>query len=200
MDISVAIFIAELLGLIFGLLAVILLIVRNIWTWPVGIVHICFSLYLFAVQYLYASLLLYLCYLVIHVHGWHHWWRGNAQGDEELLVTTVTGVTLRVLIGLGVLLAAAVGYLLDNWTNAELAYLDGGIYVFSLIAIWLTARKKIECWWFWLGIDIVAAALYGYRELYLYGLLYAVYIIMAVLGLLAWRHALLTRKLACSSP
>jgi len=64
---------------------------------------------------------------------------------------------------------------------------DSAIFVGSLLAVWLTERKIIECWWYWIVIDCTAAALYLSRDLLLTSILYAVYVPLAFFGLQAWR-------------
>lgn len=66
------------------------------------------------------------------------------------------------------------------------ALCDGSLFVFSLLAVWLTERKIIECWVYWIGIDILAAGLYLSRELVLTSILYAIYVPLAVIGLRSW--------------
>ena len=56
--------------------------------------------------------------------------------------------------------------------------------------MWLTAKKKIESWYYWLLVDILATGIYFYKELYFLAILYMVYIVMAVMGYLAWKKSL----------
>jgi nicotinamide mononucleotide transporter len=63
--------------------------------------------------------------------------------------------------------------------------------------MWLTARKKIDNWYFWLVINVLATGIYFYKELYFFSLLYFLYIGMAIMGYMAWKKTMLqTNKVA----
>ena len=60
----------------------------------------------------------------------------------------------------------------------------------SLVAQWLTARKRLESWWFWIVIDLVAIPLYASRQLYFFAGLYFVFLALCVLGEREWRSSM----------
>jgi nicotinamide mononucleotide transporter len=76
------------------------------------------------------------------------------------------------------------------FTDAALPFWDNGVFVASLLAMWLTARKKIENWIFWFVIDVVSVGLYWIQGLPLYAGLYFVYLAMAVAGWHSWRRSM----------
>ena len=57
----------------------------------------------------------------------------------------------------------------------------------SLGAQWLLNRKRLETWDLWILVDIVYVPLYVSRGLNLTALLYAVFLVMATMGLSHWR-------------
>jgi nicotinamide mononucleotide transporter len=180
----------EAAGLVFGLLAVWLLIKQNIWTWPAGIIYVFISFVIFWQVKLYADLALHVVFLVLNVYGWYYWIYGNKNKDKELPVTTTSPKVLAMLIGLSVVGIAAMGTLFLRYTDAAVPYWDSTTTVLSLVGMWLTAKKKIENWHFWFVVDVLATGIYLYKGIYFYALLYLVYIGMAVAGYLAWRKDL----------
>jgi nicotinamide mononucleotide transporter len=60
----------------------------------------------------------------------------------------------------------------------------------SVFATYLVARKVYENWYWWLIIDSVSLCLYFTRGLYLTMLLYALYVVLSVIGLRQWRRDL----------
>jgi nicotinamide mononucleotide transporter len=56
--------------------------------------------------------------------------------------------------------------------------------------MWMTARKYIDNWIVWLIVDVIATGVYLYKGIELYALLYAVYLVMAVMGWRAWRRSM----------
>jgi nicotinamide mononucleotide transporter len=53
----------------------------------------------------------------------------------------------------------------------------------------MVARKVLENWLYWIVIDGVSIFLYIDRELYQTAGLFVLYLVLAVIGYLAWRKA-----------
>ena len=68
----------------------------------------------------------------------------------------------------------------------------------SLASQWLLNRKRLENWIGWIVVDIIYVPLYAYKELYLTSILYALFLIMAIMGLRAWRESWLARRVTLS--
>jgi len=176
---------------IFGLLCVWLTIRQNIWCWPTGLVQVFLYIFVFYDAKLYSDLILHIIYVVMQVYGWHHWLRGGTE-HKELKVTdqsiSHTALwTVTAIVGAGIW-----GYLMASLTDAAVPYLDAFIVVTSLIAQWLMARKKIESWFYWITVDIVAIGVYFYKSLYITSGLYSVFLFLAISGYFAWRKGLIT--------
>jgi nicotinamide mononucleotide transporter len=80
--------------------------------------------------------------------------------------------------------------LLQEFTDASLSYWDSTTSILSVVAMWLTAKKKIENWIIWLVVDVLATGIYYYKGIYFYCILYLVYTGMAVAGYLSWRRSM----------
>ncbi|HMB94135.1 MAG TPA: nicotinamide riboside transporter PnuC, partial [Rhodothermales bacterium] len=153
----------EAAGLIFGLLAVWLLIKQNIWTWPAGIIYVFISFVIFYQVKLYADLALHVVFLALNVYGWYYWIYGKKDQEEELPVTRARPKTLVVISLLSALGIAAMGTLFLRYTDAAVPYWDSTTTVLSLVGMWLTAKKKIENWHFWFVVDVLATGIYIYK-------------------------------------
>jgi nicotinamide mononucleotide transporter len=66
----------------------------------------------------------------------------------------------------------------------------------SLVGQFMLSRKKIENWHVWIFIDAIYIGLYIHKTLILTAVLFAVFVVMAVIGLLAWKksHAALVNE------
>ncbi|MFT7382141.1 MAG: nicotinamide mononucleotide transporter [Roseivirga sp.] len=187
----------ELSGLVFGILAVVFLIKENIWTWPAGIAYVIVSFVVFWNARLYGDLILHVFFLVLNIYGWFYWVKGNQNSQSTVVVT---GLTLRqnaivfFLTIIGVFIFAQflikIPSMFEGVDPASLPYWDSTTSILSVTGMWLTARKKIENWYYWFAVDIIAAGVYFYKDLYFYSLLYFLYIGMAVVGYLAWRKTM----------
>lgn len=183
----------ELSGLIFGLLAVYLLIKENIWTWPAGIAYVLVSFVIFWQQKLYADFALHIFFLILNIYGWWYWLQGGKENDTKKEEVPVTHTKKRMLVFLSLLSVTGIyvlGFLLTQYTDASLPYWDSATTILSLAGMWLTARKKLENWHFWFAVDILATGVYFYKGIYFYALLYLIYIGLAVAGYLAWKKTM----------
>ncbi len=198
-DYAVQINFWELTGLITGLLAVIFLIKENILTWPFGIAYVLVSFVVFWEAQLYGDFLLHVFFLILNIYGWWFWVKGKKQPEESVQVTRMTiaknfkvfGITV-----LGIFIFAQLLLGIPQWfegaSPASLPYWDSTTSILSVTGMYLTARKKIENWYYWLAVDVLATGIYCYKELYFYTTLYLVYIVLAFLGYLAWKKNLKT--------
>jgi nicotinamide mononucleotide transporter len=185
----------EATGLFTGLLCVWLLIRQNIWTWPIGLAYALVSLVVFYRVRLYADLAMHVYYVMMNAYGWWYWTRGGRH-DAESMQLPVSRTPHRTLAGLGVLFVAAsavIGFLLARYTDAALPYWDTAANAASFIAMWMTARKYIESWYVWFAVDVVLTAIYVYRGIEFYAVLYGVYLGMAVAGWWSWRTSMRER-------
>ncbi|MTI23300.1 nicotinamide riboside transporter PnuC [Fulvivirga sp. RKSG066] len=185
----------ELAGLIFGLLAVYFLIKENIWTWPLGIAYVLVSFVIFWEQKLYADFWLHVFFLIMNIYGWWFWLKGNeSKKDKEPPITNISLQRLVVLLLISAAGIYGLGTYLSTSTDASLPYWDSTTTILSLTGMWLSARKKIENWYFWFVVDVLATGIYFYKGIYFYALLYMIYIVLAIIGFLEWKKFMLKQK------
>jgi nicotinamide mononucleotide transporter len=134
-------------------------------------------------------------YTIMNAYGWWYWRRGGGERAEatELPVTRTPPRIAAVLFGAAVVGTAAIGFALDRFTDADLPYWDTSANVASFIAMWMTARKYIENWYVWFAVDVVLTAIYLYKGIEFYAVLYCIYLGLAVAGWWAWRASMQPR-------
>ena len=79
---------------------------------------------------------------------------------------------------------------MSRWTDASLPYGDAFTTVASLVAQYMLARKWLDNWLFWIAVDVVAIGVYLYKSLIPTSILYAVFLVLAVIGYVTWRQQL----------
>lgn len=188
----------ELFGTIFNLLSVILVARSNILTWPVGLVGVALFLALFYQINLYADTFEQIYYLFASIYGWWIWAR-----DERIdpsLAQPLSWSRRRELgpwIAVTILFSLGLGYATSNlhiWLPAlfpepaSFAYLDALTTIMSFVATILMARKRIECWVYWIIVDVIGIGLYYAKDVKFIALLYVIFLALAVAGLIAWRQ------------
>ena len=93
----------------------------------------------------------------------------------------------RLAWGGGIVVAALVwGMSMHRWTDASYPWWDAGIAAASVAAQLLMARRKLENWALWIAVDVASVPLYLAKGLFLFAALYLVYLLLAVIGLVAW--------------
>ncbi len=180
----------EWIGGVLGVFVVGCLIYEKVWAWPLGVAYVLVSITVLYDAQLYANLVLHLVgFLPLNLYGWYHWLFGTEVRDD-LPVTRASAVGLAVLAVLSVAGAYGFGWYLATQTDAAYVYWDSGILFMSLAAMWLTARKKIENWLFWVVVNIASVGVYHAQDILPYMLLYLVYIPMAVWGYWTWLRSM----------
>lgn len=179
----------EITGTIFALLGVYLTVKQNIWCWPVAIIALIIYIYIFFQSKLYGDMGLQGIYILASVYGWYEWKYGK-QDKHKLKVHRASIRTIGIAILVSIVLTAVLGYVLHLKTDSDVPYWDAGTTVFSLLATWMMARKQLENWIFWIIIDLLYVGIYIYKGLYVTGLQYFIFTVMAVYGLIEWRKEL----------
>jgi nicotinamide mononucleotide transporter len=163
---------------------------QNILCWPAALIGTLLSLGLFVEARLYPESALQLFYAAMAVYGWRQWQRRDVAGDDAPAELPVSTWPLRYharAIG-GTLLAATVLGALLSRTNAAFPYLDSFTSVAAVVTTYMVAKKVLENWLYWLVIDGLTLYIYWSRELYLYAGLFAIYLVLVVLGWYRWHR------------
>lgn len=177
----------EILATAFGLAYVILAARKNIWCWLMGIIGSALSIYLFWVySKLYAEAILAFYYVITGVIGWVQW--NNPKEDRPIIKVDYKAHLL--FIGVGVMLSLAFYQLVTSiFTDAARPMLDSFTTVFSFLATWITIKKWLSSWVYWIVIDAVTAFMYWSRDLQIYSGLMILYTVLATYGYLEWKKS-----------
>ena len=83
-----------------------------------------------------------------------------------------------------------INYFFEGIPASSLPYWDAATSILSVTGMWLTAKKKLDNWYYWLVVDVLATIIYTYKGIYFYAFLYLLYIGMAVIGYRAWKKSM----------
>ncbi len=188
----------EFFAVIFGLIAVALSAIANIWSWPIGIINVILSAFFYYQIQLYPDMFLMVFFFVTNMLGWWRWAHpkpGEEDRKHELKVSFMKRTHFILLLAAGIAGTYLIGSLAANlheWFpflfNLPSAYpfIDSFILVMSVITTFLMVQKKIECWIIWIIIDVVATYLYFLKEAKFFGVEYLIFTIIAAFALWNW--------------
>jgi nicotinamide mononucleotide transporter len=186
----------ELAGTLFALWSVWLAAKNNVLTWPIGNIGAALFLILFYQIRLYSDTFEQVYYLLIGFYGWWQWssrskqteQQGNSVRYSSIQVITIWFVLTMVV---GMIAGWAMSHV-HTWLPAlfqepaSFPYIDALTTTASFVATWLMAQRRIECWYYWIVVDVIAIWLYFVKDVHLIALLYLVFLVLASNGLYAW--------------
>ncbi len=177
------------LNLVSGLIGVVLMVRQSLWAFPVGLVAVSVQGVLFWQNRFPADAALQVFFFVTLAWGWWHWVKDKGAAPQ-LPVTRLSArgwaTTLALASGATAVWALTIGPAM----GAAMPWRDAFIAAFSVAAQVLQVRKNMENWPLWIVVNLVAIASYWSAELAYTAFLYALYLVLAVLGWRAWAKSL----------
>lgn len=154
--------------------------------WWVGLLGCALYGWVFYGAQLYAEVGIQAFYFVTSLQAILIWMRGGADRAER----PVGRIPPRWL-----LLSAALAVVGTLLLRALLIHLRGAApfwdaltTVLSLIAHLYLMARAVESWYLWITVDVIYVPLYASRELYVTSALYAVFLVLAIKGLITFRR------------
>lgn len=177
----------EAAGVLFSVLYLVLAIRESLWCWPAAFLSSVLTIVVMLGARLYSEAALNLFYAAMAVYGWYQWRYGGGT-KRELPIGVWSLKTHAIAIGGSIVVSTAIGWLMSRHTDAAFPYLDAFVTVSSIVTTYMVARKILENWLYWLVVDSLSLYLYSQRDLYLYVGLFALYLVLVVIGLIRWHR------------
>jgi nicotinamide mononucleotide transporter len=193
--------IIEIIGALIGLTYLFLEYKANVWLWPVGILMSLFYVFIFFQGKFYADAAIYLYYIGANTYGWVVWTRSRryakiadaTQGDD-MPITHVPAKQILPLTLVFVALWMVLFWILSTFTDSAVPLGDAFTTSLSIVAMWMLAKKYLEQWLLWIVVNIVSTILYFWKGLYPTGILFIVYVVVAILGYFRWKKEMLQNE------
>lgn len=194
----------EIIGTLVGLLYLWLEYRASIYLWIAGIIMPAVYIFVYYDAGLYADFGINIYYLGAAIYGWMMWKYGSflrrkllrtkKQEPAKQTELPITRMPLRYLLPLVAVFGIAllgIAWILINFTDSNVPWLDSFTTALSIIGMWMLARKYVEQWWAWIAVDAVSTGLYIYKGLDFTAGLYALYTIIAIFGYFKWKKMML---------
>ena len=187
----------EWIAVFTGVVYVILAALRNNLCWFFAIVSSGIYVYLCIDGKLYIESVLQVFYVVMAIVGWFSWRKdsnidsreldaslGLTESQNDVRTWPISYHLYNFAISGGT--AFILGFCFDTFTDQANPYADAFTTVFSLVATFMVIRKVLENWIYWIVIDVVSIFLYHQRGYSLSAVLYFIFTLLAIVGLIAW--------------
>jgi len=184
----------DIITTILGLIYIYLEYRASIALWIVGIVMPALDIYLYWSHGLYADSGMAVYYTIAAIYGYAVWKFGKKRGQAEKEELPITHFKPSFILPTAVcfLVAwAAIYYILITWTNSNVPITDSFINALSFVGLWALARKYLEQWLVWIVVDALCAVLYAYKGIPFKAGLYALYVVIAIMGYFKWKRLMI---------
>ena len=177
----------EILGFTIGLLYLWWEYHADAKVWIASVVMPAISMWIYYSKGLYADFGINIYYLLIAVYGFVAWTRGSSKSKHgSLKITHIGWLTGVAAVCATLLLWWFIWWILVTFTDSTVPVADAFTTSLSIVGLWMLARKYVEQWLAWFVVDIVCCALYYYKGINFYCILYGIYTIVALLGYRKW--------------
>jgi nicotinamide mononucleotide transporter len=175
----------ELISFVLAVINVVLNIRQSHWAWLFAVISSAAYGLVFFNSRLYGDMGLQLVFIAVSLWGWQQWLSGGSSGAG--LVVTRLGRRSWLLAAAAWLAGFFIlSWFLRRYTDTDVPHADAFLTAGSLVGQVLLSRKKVENWHVWIVVDVLYVGLYLYKQLSLTAVLYAVFVVMAAVGLRAW--------------
>jgi len=178
----------EMVAVALGLVNVTLVVRRSLWNYPFGIAMVVLYAHIFFDTRLYSDALLQVFFFVVQIYGWIHWARGRAEAGEVRVERLGSAARFAWLASSAVAIALW-GWGMHHFTDAAFPWWDASVAILSVAAQILMSRRLLENWVLWIAVDVLAIGLYAAKGLQATAWLYAIFLVLAIWGLIDWRGA-----------
>jgi len=197
----------EFFGTLLNVACVWLAARNKVLNWPVGLVAVVLFFILFREIRLYSDMVEQANFFFTGIWGWWVWTHPKRAEDADVKKELVIGrgtpreiavsaaATVFGTLALGAFMTRAHVFLPGVFTApADFPYLDAFTTVMSFVATVLMIRKKVECWYLWILVDVIGIWLYYVKGVRFIALEYVLFLILASGGLYTWRALLRARE------
>jgi nicotinamide mononucleotide transporter len=178
----------ELAAVFLAVVYLLLAIRQQLSCWAAAFVSSCLYVWVLYTARLYMESVLNAFYAAMALYGFWQWRHGK---DGAALKVTRWPIARHAGALLGIVALSMISsFFLRRYTPAAWPFVDSMVTWSSVFATFLVARKVYENWHWWLVIDSVSLCLYLARHLYATMLLFALYLVLILIGMREWRRSL----------
>lgn len=176
----------EITAIIFSLLSIFYLIKQSKYGWYFGLVGILCYMVIFYQQALYANFTLQFFFVgqsIISIYNW-------TKEDHKNEIKRLDGYDFIMKDIPSIAMLSVFSYVIVDYMTNKPTITESLIFAISVYATVLLMRRVLENWIFWILNNILLINLFYTNQMYLSVGLYAIYIIMDIIGYKDWKRIL----------
>jgi nicotinamide mononucleotide transporter len=182
----------DILGAAIGLVYIVSEYRASRWFWPSSLLMSAFYLVIDLQARYYANASICLYNFAMSVYGLLVWrgllGRGRKADAPERPITSCPRRLWLLLAGVVALLTVLLWWLLRLTGESQLPWADGLSSALTIVGMWMLAHKWWQQWFCWLLVEPLMIFLFLRAGLYASALLYVVYTVFCILGLIRWQR------------
>ena len=180
----------QFMGVLFSIIYVLFSIRQNILCWPALIIAAVFNFYAYYLINLPLQSIMQLFFILTAFYGWHKW--RKSQEKSALLVNRWQIKSHLMWLTIGLTSTLVIGFFLNSINSNSIfhssyPFLDALMFVFNIIPMYMTGKKILESWIYFILIDIISGVFYAITGEFFFCFLFFCYIGFATQGYLTWK-------------
>jgi nicotinamide mononucleotide transporter len=181
----------SIIGAVIGLIYLFLEYRANAWMWAASIVMAIFYIYIFYTTKLYASMAIYVYFLIASIYGWIAWVTRNRDREtgEELISHVGKRYILPIIITV-VLIFIFIWLILTQFSENQSVITIGDSLATSLniVALWMISRKWAEQWLLVIPANFISSCLLFLQHDVMSGILFFIFFVVSIFGYFNWKR------------
>lgn len=179
----------DLIGAVIGLFYIVSEYRAGRWFWPLCLLMSAFYIYIDFSSGYYANGSICIYNFLMSIYGilvWRGIVQSNTNEERPFGSCPKRYVPWIILTILG--FTALLWWLLRLLGESSYPLLDGFSSALSIVGMWMLAQKWWQQWFCWLIVEPIMVLLFWLSGNYASALLYVVYEVFCVLGIISWRR------------
>jgi nicotinamide mononucleotide transporter len=175
----------------FSLIYVILSMRKKTYSWFFAIIASLFYGKVCLDYKLYPTAFLQGFFILSSIYGFIQWKKASLETHEQQIKWQYTNLNRNgwiVILSVTVLLFGLISSTFAYFTKVgSTLYIESFAAAGSLVGQFLSAKRCLQNWYFWLIVNIVYVIVNLHQQLYLMTILYAIFVILSIQGYYMWR-------------
>jgi nicotinamide mononucleotide transporter len=171
---------------------------ENIYVYPMYLINALSYFFISFDEALPGEAGVYFYFIVLSIYGWVLWSKRDKKKHRIVRVTVSTKkewlMQLAFFVSFFVVIFFALIFLKNSFGHGVIPWADAFVIAAAFTAMWLTTKKKVESWYWWIATYTLSIPLYFVKHHLLNSAYYGILLILAFFGLYEWKKRSLRKR------